>query len=293
MGGRVVSRSGCESLSTDGQCGRSSEESVAAGKDGLFVGLSTSVRSFQVGQPFRLYWFPRLRSTNDQAGRLRRTGRLYDPAAVQTARQIAGRGRGANAWWSSPGVLTVTFALPVHERLPPQELPLIAGMALRDAAAQITGDNDILLKWPNDLLHNDRKLAGLLCERISNVDLVGIGLNVNVDPAHAPRALRNQITSLFCISGKTFDITDVLIAIAVHLHQNTRRRMEMPFSAFVREYSRHDALAGKIVSVVVGEEPAISGRCEGVDSAGRLLVRQRAKLHTVVAGTVTLSSSRQ
>ncbi|MGD0387707.1 MAG: biotin--[acetyl-CoA-carboxylase] ligase [Tepidisphaeraceae bacterium] len=241
-------------------------------------------------KPFRLYWFPRLRSTNDHAGRLRRTGRLYAPAVVLTGCQIAGRGRGANSWWSNRGVLTVTFALPVHERLAPQELPLIAGIALRNAVAEITGQNEILLKWPNDLLHHDLKLAGLLCERVSNVDLVGIGLNVNLDPADAPRALRHQITSLFCIAGKPFDVTDVLIRIAQHLHRNVRRRMEMPFSAFVREYSRHDALAGKIVSIAGGDEPAISGRCEGLDSAGRLLVRQRAKLRPVVAGMVTILS---
>jgi BirA family biotin operon repressor/biotin-[acetyl-CoA-carboxylase] ligase len=241
-------------------------------------------------KPFRLHWFSRLRSTNDHAGRLRRTGRLYAPAVVLSGCQIAGRGRGANTWWSNAGVLTVTFALPVHERLAPQELPLIAGISLRDAAAEITGQSDILLKWPNDLLHNGLKLAGLLCERVSNVDLVGIGLNVNVDPADAPRALRNQITSLFCIAGKPFDMTDVLIRIARHLHRNVRRRMEMPFSAFVRDYSRHDALAGKIVSVAGADEPAISGRCDGVDTAGRLLVRQRAKVRAVVAGTVTVLS---
>jgi BirA family biotin operon repressor/biotin-[acetyl-CoA-carboxylase] ligase len=241
-------------------------------------------------KPFRLYWFSRLRSTNDHAGRLRRTGRLYAPAVVLTGCQIAGRGRAANTWWSNRDVLTVTFALPVHDRLPPQELPLIAGIALRNAAAEITGQSDILLKWPNDLLHNDLKLAGLLCERVSNVDLVGIGLNVNLDPADAPRALRNQITSLFCIAGKRFDMTDVLIRIAQQLHRNVRRRMEMPFSAFVPEYSRHDALAGKMVSVAVADEPAISGRCDGVDSAGRLLVRQRAKVRPVVAGMVTILS---
>ena len=86
-------------------------------------------------------------------------------------------------------------------------------------------------------------------------------------------------------------MTDVLIGISLQLHQNMRRRMEMPFSAFVREYSRHDALAGKMVSIAGGDEPAISGRCEGVDSAGRLLVRHRSKLIPVVAGTVTILSA--
>jgi BirA family biotin operon repressor/biotin-[acetyl-CoA-carboxylase] ligase len=243
-------------------------------------------------KPYRLYWFPRLRSTNDHAGRLRRAGRLFGPAAVLTGRQIAGRGRGKNTWWSGPGVLTVTFALPLHDRLPPQELPLIAGLSLRDAAAEITGDDGILLKWPNDLLHHDRKLAGLLCERVSNVDLVGIGLNVNVDPAEAPKDLRKQITSLSCIGGKSFDMTEVLLTIARHLRHNVRRRMEIPFQSFVREYSQHDALSGRRVTISSGgDEPPLTGRCEGIDNTGRLLVRRRGKIHGIVAGMVEILSS--
>jgi BirA family biotin operon repressor/biotin-[acetyl-CoA-carboxylase] ligase len=244
-------------------------------------------------KPYRLYWFPRLRSTNDHAGRLRRAGCLYAPAAVLTARQIAGRGRGKNTWWSSSDVLTVTFALPLHEKLPPQELPLIAGLALRNAAAEITGNTDISLKWPNDLLHHDLKLAGLLCERVSNVDLIGIGLNVNVETTDSPKSIRNQITSLLQIGGQPFDMTDVLITIARHLAHHIRRRMEIPFHSFVKEYSRYDALAGRRVIISTGgNEPSITGRCEGIDNTGRLLVRERSKVHPIVAGMVTILSSK-
>ena len=243
-------------------------------------------------KPCRLYWFAHLRSTNDHAGKLRRSGRLFAPAAVLTARQIAGRGRGKNTWWSNSGVLTVTFALPVHERLAPQELPLIAGLALRNAAAEITGDDQILLKWPNDLLHHDRKLEGLMLERVINVDLIGIGLNVNVNPADAPKNLQNQITSLSHIGGKPLDMTEVLNTVARHLRHHIRRRMEIPFSTFVKEYSQHDALSGRRVTVIGGsDEPLISGRCEGIDNTGRLLVRQRGKVHAIVAGMVTILSS--
>ena len=77
-----------------------------------------------------------------------------------------------NTWWSNPGVLTVTFALPTRDRIPPQELPLIAGLAVREIAAHSTGKSHILLKWPNDILHDNQKLAGLLCERVNNVDLI-------------------------------------------------------------------------------------------------------------------------
>ncbi len=248
-------------------------------------------------KPFRLYWFSTLGSTSDHAAKLRRAGTLYAPALVLTSRQTAGRGRGTNSWWSghdASDVLTGTFAFPIHERLAPQELPLIAGLAVRDAAAELTGESRILLKWPNDLLHDGLKLAGLLCERVSNVDLVGLGINVNLDPARAPASLRPNITSLLAIGGKALDMTDTLLAIARHLHQAVRLRIEQPFSAFVRRYENHDALAGKSVIVTPsGAEPAIDGRCEGIDSSGRLLVRRRGTLHHIVAGNVMVDSGRR
>src|SRR3954447_21863623 len=76
-------------------------------------------------RPFRLYWYPRLNSTNTHAASLRRARKLFAPAVVLTGRQIAGRGRGANAWWSGAGSLTVTFVLPVREHLLPHQVPLI------------------------------------------------------------------------------------------------------------------------------------------------------------------------
>jgi BirA family transcriptional regulator, biotin operon repressor / biotin---[acetyl-CoA-carboxylase] ligase len=260
--------------------------------------LRGSTGSFELAKlrtglkPYRLYFFPRLRSTNEHAAKMRRAAKLFAPAAVLTTRQIAGRGRGKNNWWSAPGVLTVTFAIPLHERLSPHELPLIAGLSLRDAVAEITAEDQILLKWPNDLLHNHRKLAGLLCERISNVDLIGIGLNVNVNPTDAPSDLREQITSLSSIAQRPFNMTDVLIAITRHLRHNLRRRMEIPFSSFVREYSRHDALINRRITVSPGgNEPPLTGIAGGIDSTGRLLLRQRGKIHRIVAGMVSNPTS--
>jgi BirA family biotin operon repressor/biotin-[acetyl-CoA-carboxylase] ligase len=243
-------------------------------------------------KPFRLHWYPRLCSTSDQAGRLRRAGRLFAPAVVLCGRQTAGRGRGSNSWWSGTdgGVLTATFALAVHERLAPQELPLIAGLAVRAAAVELTGKPQIQLKWPNDVLLEGKKLAGLLCERVSNVDLLGVGLNVNVRASAAPAALRKSLISLQQIVGRRLDMTDVLLAVAGHLRAAVRRRVQQPFSVFVREYSQHDALAGKRVAVSEGlDQPTVAGRCEGIDPAGRLLIRRPGGvLLRIVAGNIMM-----
>src|SRR5947207_1295155 len=110
-------------------------------------------------RPFRLHWFPTLGSTNAHAAAMRRRGDLYAPAVVLTGRQTAGRGRGENTWWSGgagAGCITVTFVLPADGQIAPHQIPLIAGMAVRTAAALLAGDDGIQLKWPNDLLYQGR-----------------------------------------------------------------------------------------------------------------------------------------
>lgn len=240
-------------------------------------------------KPFRLHWFPRLRSTNDHAAEMRRRGDLFAPAVVLTGRQTAGRGRGAHVWWSGPGCITVTFVLPADEQVAPHQLPLIAGLAVRNAAAEVSGNDGIQLKWPNDLLYDGRKLAGLLCERVQNADLVGMGLNVNLDPTAAPEPLRGRVTSLSQVAGRELDLTTTLSTVAAHLYRLWSRRTEYPFAAVLREYDTHHALVGRRVSVTAHpNEPALTGRCEGLDDMGRLVLRTGAKVEHVIAGHVVM-----
>jgi BirA family biotin operon repressor/biotin-[acetyl-CoA-carboxylase] ligase len=235
-------------------------------------------------KPFRLHFFPRLRSTNDHAALLRKRNNLFAPAIVLTPNQLAGRGRGRNTWWSKEGALTVTFVLPIDKTKDPHQIPLIAGLAVRNAAAELSGDHSIGLKWPNDVVHDNKKLAGLLCERIDRVDLVGIGLNVNIDPTDAPKSIRNRLTSLLLIAGKPLDMNDVLIEISRQILRVWSKRQEHPFAALLAEYDRYHTLTGRRLTII-DNNTTITGQCEGLDSAGRLLVRGKT-LHRIIAGQV-------
>lgn len=235
-------------------------------------------------RPMRLHYYPHLRSTNDEAAELRRRGDLFAPAMVLTANQTAGRGRGGNVWWSNESVITVTFAMPVEEHLAPHHLPLVAGLAVRNAAAELAGIPGIQLKWPNDVMYDGRKLAGLLCERMLKVDLIGVGLNLNLDCAEVPRELRRRVTSLSTIAGRAFDRTEALTRITRHLLTMLSRRSDTPVAGLLQEYDRHHALVGQRV-VVINEE-RIEGVCEGLDSVGRLVLKEAGRVHRVVSGSV-------
>jgi BirA family transcriptional regulator, biotin operon repressor / biotin---[acetyl-CoA-carboxylase] ligase len=240
-------------------------------------------------KPFKLHYFSRLRSTNDHAMELRGHGKLFAPAVLVTSKQTAGRGRGRNSWWSDSGSLTVTFVFPVEEHLSPHQVPLLAGLAVRDAAAELSGDDSISLKWPNDVVHRGKKLAGLLCERISKADLIGVGLNVNTNMQRAPAGLRNQITSLASIAGREIDMTAALIALSKMLYPAMSRRGDRLFAETLHRYDAHHALVGKTVSVVeAGSNELVTGKCSGLDSSGRLVLRRRGKAHPIIAGQVRM-----
>jgi BirA family biotin operon repressor/biotin-[acetyl-CoA-carboxylase] ligase len=158
---------------------------------------------------------------------------------------------------------------------------------VRAAAAELAGTDDIQLKWPNDLLHDGRKLAGLLCERVHGADLVGVGLNVDIDPADVPPKLRPRVTGLNLICDRPISPTAAAIAVARHLHQRLAHRDEQTFTAALREYDRCHALVGRSVTIT-SPDAVITGICQGLDTAGRLLVRDGRTTHRVIAGHVEL-----
>jgi BirA family biotin operon repressor/biotin-[acetyl-CoA-carboxylase] ligase len=242
-------------------------------------------------RPLRLRWVARCGSTNEVAARLRRNGALFAPALVLTGAQAAGRGRGGNAWWSDGGCITATLVLAAQPRFAPHQLPLLVGVALRRAVAELARQPAIELKWPNDLLHRGRKLAGVLCERVGGADLIGIGLNVNLDPRDCPAPLRATLTSLSRITGRRFDKTVVLSDVVRRAYEVLSRRDEYPFGQVLREYNQHDALRGRRVTVTIhADRDVIRGTCAGLDGAGRLLVRESprrgAPPRRIIAGHV-------
>jgi BirA family biotin operon repressor/biotin-[acetyl-CoA-carboxylase] ligase len=242
-------------------------------------------------RPFRLHYFPTLRSTSDHAASLRRRGKLFAPAIILTSRQTAGRGRGRNTWWSQEGCLTVTFVLAAEEHLPHHQLPLAAGLAVRNTVARLCPDSRVQIKWPNDIVCDGRKLAGLLCERIDRLDLIGLGLNVNIHPDQFPKSLRNRITSMSRLHGCVFNITDVLSGLAQSLHQMLHSRKQRLPAALLKEYDEHNALLGKnLVVHQPGSGPAVQGTCQGLDHLGRLLIKADNRLCPIITGQVEVLS---
>ena len=228
-----------------------------------------------------------LGSTNDRALALA-AGGVALPAVVLAERQTGGRGRGANRWAAPAGALT--FTLLVDPPTAPADASLlapIAGLTVAEAAASLTA-GEVGVKWPNDVLLRSApeepwgKLAGILCERPPTGGVaVGVGLNLNCDPAAFPAGLARPAATLRG-DGPPHDAVDVLVDLLV--------RLESAFDALPAgldpiRWAMRDVLDGRSVTVTAGAV-RVAGTACGVTAAGELRVFQGAAVRTIRSGTV-------
>lgn len=229
-------------------------------------------------------------STNDDAWEALAT--LGDGAAVVAMVQTRGRGRDGRAWAQVPGrglALSVVLRLGCDVRRA-GAIPLAAGLAVVRATHAL-GVPGARLKWPNDVLVNGRKLAGVLCEvrRAAgggNAVVIGVGLNVAHSREEFPAELRELGTSL-AIEGSAATLEDAAAAVLTNLEPLWNELQEGDASAVLAEWSRWASHWGEWVSV---RTPAglVEGVAQRLDSDGGLVLRTSAGLETtIVAGDVS------
>ncbi|MFL5818111.1 MAG: biotin--[acetyl-CoA-carboxylase] ligase [Conexibacter sp.] len=199
-------------------------------------------------------------STNVRAQRLAMSGAPHG-TLVTAAGQTAGHGRQGRAWITPAGrALACSLVL----REPPRLLPMLAALAVADVADRFdTGGRATAIKWPNDVLLDGRKVAGILAEGRPQEGWVvlGIGLNVAVEEDAFPPELRELATSLGRAPSDVEPVLALLLTRLAHWHAATP-------AAAMDAYRARDALAGREVSWNGGRGTAL-----GVADDGRLRVR--------------------
>jgi BirA family biotin operon repressor/biotin-[acetyl-CoA-carboxylase] ligase len=204
--------------------------------------------------------------------------------------QVAGRGRLDRAWVSPPRA-GLTFSLLLRPAEPVATwgwLPLLAGVALREAVAEVAGLPSAL-KWPNDLLLGSppRKAAGILAQAGGGAVVVGIGLNVSSTAAELPI---DAATSLALAGGASTDRTALLIAVLARIDEHylrwSRHSGDAEASGLAAAYRGACATLGQQVEVNALDSSVLRGVAVGVDSLGRLRVAAGGAETLVAAGDV-------
>jgi BirA family biotin operon repressor/biotin-[acetyl-CoA-carboxylase] ligase len=241
-------------------------------------------------------FLPETDSTNEEAGRALAAGRSA-PFVIFAGRQTAGRGRLGRAWHSAEaGGLYVSFGF--QPRLPPARMPkftLWMGLSLGRLLNE-TYALPVRVKWPNDLVHEGRKLAGMLTEARIDADVMrdlifGLGLNVNGDPAKWKGAAAARVAGTLqqVNSGRALSIHAVAADVAWTGAQAYEAFVSGRFAAeFDELWARYDSLRGREVAVTMADG-VLRGKAAGLDANGALrLTLPDGSRRVVQSGDVTL-----
>lgn len=189
--------------------------------------------------------------------------------------QTAGRGRLDHRWLAPRGenlMFSAVFDVAGLEPVGIATFPLVVGLAVIGALNPQVPSGGLALKWPNDILAEGHKLAGILCERDGDKVIAGVGINVNQTVFVSEIASR--ATSLALLGGRPYDRDLVLERVLENLYARHAQWRQVGFSALLPEFAAIDHLAGKTVSVLQTDaDPLpITGLCGGIQDDGTLLV---------------------
>lgn len=237
-----------------------------------------------------IHHYFRAGSTNAEAMKAAALADAPEGSVFVAEEQTAGRGRGAHGWHSarSAGIYCSVLLRP---KLAPADvlmLSLAAGLAARDAVAEVTG-MIADLRWPNDLLLGGKKFCGILIEmnaeatRVRHV-VVGIGMNVNQESF--PGELAPRATSLRLQAGRNWSRVELAAALLKSLDREYREIAAPAGREQVRRRFEQLSSAARGTRVRVEEDGAWEGITEGLDERGFLRVRTESGLRTVLSGGV-------
>jgi len=222
-------------------------------------------------------------STNDEAMRLAREGAAHG-TVVHADAQTAGRGRLSRRWSSPPGNLYLSIVL--RPDVPPArcvEIGFVAALAAADAVdALLPREVHATLKWPNDVLVRDGKIAGILLEQVNDALILGIGLNV----LQAPGGVSHQVSTIVGCGGlATVDGTRAGLLAALAEWYGIWQ--QDGFAAIRAAWLARAHPVGSALSVRVVER-FVAGTFAGIDVDGALLLDTTEGRARIVAGDVQM-----
>jgi BirA family biotin operon repressor/biotin-[acetyl-CoA-carboxylase] ligase len=241
-----------------------------------------SARGLSLGAP--LTAVEETDSTNDDALAAGRSGAPHG-ATFLAESQRRGRGRRGRSWLALPGenLLFSVVLRPALERERVSSLTLVVGLAVREAVSQRVG-SAVRVKWPNDVVVEGKKLAGILVESqlvAGEIDALVAGIGINVGKVAAE--VSDLATSLSELGAVEREREPLLADVLAGLDTRLKIHARAGISALLDELREHDALAGRRIRV-----EGVTGIARGFDPTGALLLDDGASIRPIVSGTVEL-----
>ncbi len=231
--------------------------------------------------PFTISRHATIGSTNDEARRLAQAGAPHG-TVVHADQQTAGRGRLAHTWFSPPGNLYLSVLIrtgqPVARSV---ELGFLTALVVADTVeALLPPQSRAVLKWPNDVLVNGAKIAGILVEQVDEATIIGIGLNIIQAPSNTPYAVTTIVAN-----GGIASVEDARGILLDRLDFHLANWQSTGFAPIRALWlARSYPIGAAIRASKAGQ--SITGCFAGVDQDGALLLDTAQGRQRIVAGEV-------
>ncbi len=253
--------------------------------------IKNGLRTRFVGKD--IVFFEEVDSTNRVAKQLAQKGAAAGAVVVAEA-QGKGRGRLERPYFSPAGK-GIWFSVILRPHILPQEAPkctLLAAVAVAMAMKRFGLKAEI--KWPNDILHEGKKLTGILTEMSAELDrvnyiVIGTGVNVNMEEKDFPEELRGKATSLAIMKGEKLPRVAFFQAVLEALDELCTVLEEEGFAPIVARWREYAVTLGQDVHVIGATgRGSFDGRAVDIDEEGALLVETADGVRRVLAGDVSI-----
>jgi BirA family transcriptional regulator, biotin operon repressor / biotin---[acetyl-CoA-carboxylase] ligase len=213
-------------------------------------------------------------STNNYANSLLINNEIVGETVVRADFQTAGRGQSGTTWYSEPyNNLTFSLVLFTGYLNAKNQFSLLQTISLALKEFLIANGIQAFIKWPNDIISNERKICGILIENSVTNDflthsVIGIGLNVNQEKFNS---FRPGAISMRKITGTLYDIDDVFHSLLFHISRKLELLKNVKFRKIKRDYLEGLFRFKEQVDFIAGDKK-FSGKIIDVESTGRLVI---------------------
>lgn len=230
--------------------------------------------------------YAELDSTNEEARRLAQAGEA-GPLWIMTARQTAGRGRRGRAWDMAEGNLATTLLLrPRAPQAVTGQLSFAAALAAAEMASHFAPAATIKVKWPNDVLAEGKKLAGILLEGALDAQGSWLAIGIGVNLAHHPEGTEFPATSFPQLGVAPPSCDAALTVLAARFAHWYDAWMRDGFEILRDAWLGKASGIGAPVTARLASHEVRRGLFEGIDASGALLLNEDGQVRAIAAGEV-------
>lgn len=242
----------------------------------------------------RIVYAEQTSSTNNDAFCLAEEGAQEGTVVIANS-QLAGKGR-LGRRWSSPAGVNLYCSIILRPPLKPHKVPqltFVSALAVANAI-EITTGLVPAIKWPNDILLNGKKVAGLLNEMSASAEqtgfvVLGIGVNINMTEVQFPDDLRSPATSLLLATGNKISRTAFVASLFKELSHEYSLYLQNGFEPVRAAWSNRCNAFGNNITVSSGDGVSLHGAFGGIDHDGALLLhKDDGQMERVLSGDVTI-----